>query len=38
VIELDLATGCPCAGFGEQRTVHLSLASPQRYAGQMTLD
>ena len=38
VIELDLATGDPCAGFGEHGTVRLSPASPQRYAGEMALD
>src|SRR5215831_7054087 len=38
VIELDLATGRPCAGFGEHGTVRLSPAAPQRYAGEMALD
>jgi len=33
MIELDLATGRPCDGFGEHGTVRLSPASPQRYAG-----
>jgi len=37
VIELDLATGRPCAGFGEHGTVRLSPAAPQRYAGEMAL-
>ena len=37
VIELDLATGRPCAGFGKQGTVRVSPAAPQRYAGATTL-
>jgi quinoprotein glucose dehydrogenase len=38
VIELDLATGRPCAEFGDQGTVTLADASPQHYPGELTLD
>ena len=38
VIELDLATGRPCAEFGDQGTVTLARESPQRYPGELTLD
>jgi quinoprotein glucose dehydrogenase len=38
VIELDLATGRPCAEFGDQGTVTLADASPQHYSGELTLD
>ena len=38
VIELDLATGRPCAEFGDQGTVTLARESPQHYPGELTLD
>jgi quinoprotein glucose dehydrogenase len=38
VIELDLATGRPCAGFGERGTVRVAPAWPPRYPGAMAFD
>lgn len=38
MIELDLATGRPCEGFGEHGTVKLRNDPPQSYPGEMTLD
>jgi quinoprotein glucose dehydrogenase len=38
VIELDLASGRLCTGFGERGTVRLSPARPPRYPGAMALD
>jgi quinoprotein glucose dehydrogenase len=38
VIELDLATGRPCEGFGEHGTVSLTSAPPPLYPGEFVLD
>jgi hypothetical protein len=38
VIELDLATGGPCAGFGERGTVQVAPAWPPRYPGAVAFD
>ena len=38
VIELDLATGRPCDGFGERGTVRVAPARPPRYPGAMAFD
>jgi quinoprotein glucose dehydrogenase len=38
VIELDLATGRPCAGFGERGTVRVSPAWPPRWPGAAAFD
>jgi len=38
VIELDLATGRPCEGFGEHGTVTLASAPSQLYPGELVLD
>ena len=38
VIELDLATGRPCAEFGDHGTVTLAQDSPLYYPGELTLD
>lgn len=38
VIELDLATGRPCAGFGEHGTVTFANNPAQYYPGEVTLD
>jgi quinoprotein glucose dehydrogenase len=38
VIELDLATGRPCEGFGEYGTVTLTPAPSQLYPGELVLD
>lgn len=38
VIELDLATGRPCEGFGLHGTVQLSSEPPPLYPGELTLD
>jgi len=38
VIELDLATGRPCEGFGEHGTVALTSARRPLYPGELTLD
>jgi quinoprotein glucose dehydrogenase len=38
VIELDLATGRPCDGFGERGTVQVAPAWPPRYPGAMAFD
>jgi quinoprotein glucose dehydrogenase len=38
VIELDLATGRPCEGFGDHGTVTLTSAPPPLYPGELVLD
>lgn len=38
VIELDLATGRPCEGFGEHGTVLLTSVPPPLYPGELVLD
>jgi quinoprotein glucose dehydrogenase len=38
VMELDLATGRPCDGFGERGTVQVAPARPPRYPGAMAFD